>query len=76
MTELSPLMDLLVELEEAGVSEVWTDGFYVYAWPRSNLSMRLWTELRRNRREPTKTLQRGPANPNEVIAVFDEVTFV
>jgi hypothetical protein len=76
MTELGPLMDLLVELEEAGVKDVWTDGFYVHAWPQSQLSLRLKTELRRNRREPTKTLQRGPANPNEVIAVFDEVTFV
>jgi hypothetical protein len=69
-------MDLLVELEKAGVSEVWTDSTYVYAWPRSNLSMRLKTQLRRNRREPTETLQRGPANPNEVIAVFNEATFV
>jgi hypothetical protein len=38
--------------------------------------MRLKTAFHLNRREPTKTLQRGPANPNEVIAVVNEVAFV
>jgi hypothetical protein len=71
MNQLAEVMDLLIELEDVGVSSVFTDGQSIYLFPASKLSMRLQADVRFYKQDLLKA--NLPHLPNHTVMVIGDV---
>ena len=72
MAEMSEVFDLLMELEEAGVTTIVTDGRHLLLQPGSKLSLRLRQEVRRYKKELLQSnIQRLDVPPGVYVVAGD-----